>query len=500
MAAPVLNAPSMAPTAAPNMGAPSMPSVSMIPAPPTQMQKDESRLNMLKSSGSGVDQILHPVDANGNPTGQPVGFGRKLLGGMARAGDIALSVFGDVSPFGGAIDRELPGTTAHHNHLVAQQQGLIAQDQAQAQSDQQRADNQSLLELHQKEADKYGEQASDMTPFTLTQDQATAINQPTLAGTATTMRDYLKAVASAGNNNTSSSNNANTNSTKQSISDDKNDAAAKAAAAKPMQRDDHYIAVMEKPQDQRTPEDVAFQHAYESLINTKTTQPGIARAAAMGADRAVQIVNPTTGQLNYATAGSAEKSGAASPGSNDYKAEGAALKDFTSGTDAHTLTAFNTAKGHLQQLNVAGDALGNGDVQSLNKLANMYGTATGTSAPVVFQGVKTAVSGEIAKAFTGAGATVDEISEIRQSINDANSPSQLHDVVASYSHLLDTKSGVLRAQFNAARQGQANFSSQPGSGAPAGPKAGDIRPGDGGNYKFNGGDPYDQKNWTKVPK
>jgi hypothetical protein len=206
MAAPVLNAPSMAPTAAPNMGAPSMPSVSMIPAPPTQMQKDESRLNMLKSSGSGVDQILHPVDANGNPTGQPVGFGRKLLGGMARAGDIALSVFGDVSPFGGAIDRELPGTTAHHNHLVAQQQGLIAQDQAQAQSDQQRADNQSLLELHQKEADKYGAQADDLTPLTLTQDQAADINQPNLAGTTTTMRDYRSMLTSAGNNNASTTN------------------------------------------------------------------------------------------------------------------------------------------------------------------------------------------------------------------------------------------------------------------------------------------------------
>jgi hypothetical protein len=37
---------------------------------------------------------------------------------------------------------------------------------------------------------------------------------------------------------------------------------------------------------------------------------------------------------------------------------------------------------------------------------------------------------------------------------------------------------------------------QPSAEAPL--KVGDIRPGDGGNYRYKGGDQYDQKNWEKV--
>jgi hypothetical protein len=36
--------------------------------------------------------------------------------------------------------------------------------------------------------------------------------------------------------------------------------------------------------------------------------------------------------------------------------------------------------------------------------------------------------------------------------------------------------------------------------APAAPKVGDVRPGNDGNYRFKGGDQYDQKNWEKVGK
>lgn len=47
--------------------------------------QDEQR--RLISSGSGIHQIFHPVDENGNPTGQPVGLLRRIGGVAARIGE-----------------------------------------------------------------------------------------------------------------------------------------------------------------------------------------------------------------------------------------------------------------------------------------------------------------------------------------------------------------------------------------------------------------------------
>ena len=98
------------------------------------------------------------------------------------------------------------------------------------------------------------------------------------------------------------------------------------------------------------------------------------------------------------------RSGLSAPGSATTQAAIDTTRAGSAGQIGNTLTAFHTAQGHLGQLAAATTALKNGDVQSLNKIANMYGVATGKSAPVVFDTVKTALSGEIAKAFTGAGA------------------------------------------------------------------------------------------------
>lgn len=76
------------------------------------------------------------------------------------------------------------------------------------------ADIQSQTAQRNSAANKADTAADDMKPFTLTREQATAINHPELAGTQATMRDYNKALVGAGNNNTSTSNNAATNATK----------------------------------------------------------------------------------------------------------------------------------------------------------------------------------------------------------------------------------------------------------------------------------------------
>jgi hypothetical protein len=445
LAAPTLDATPMGTQAVPLSDPSQVPMPTLPQAFSSPLLTHQAKLNEMTQDGAGVDQIKNP-----------------LLRGIAKTGDIALSVFGAMSPLAHVLDVALPGTTAHHNLLVRQQEGLIANSQQQAQNDQQIQNDQALAE-----ASKAIAMAGSDTPAPLGADDAAAIGHPELQGLMMSPRDRQKYFSNLNTNDTRSDNNAASNTSREAIAQAKLD----ALQAKPKQRDDEFIAITSKPQEEWTPDDAAFVKAYQSWVKTTKTDPGVARAVAGANARPLQVVLPG-GQAGYMQAGQAEKSGAQGLGDNTYKAEGAALKDFTSGSDSHTLTAFNTAKGHLQQLAIAGDALQNGDIQGLNRLANSYGVATGQSAPVVFQGVKTAVSGEIAKAFTGAGATVDEINQIRQSINDANSPSELHDVVASYSHLLDTKSAALRSQFDAAKKGQANFG---GNGNGNAPKVGDTK-------------------------
>jgi hypothetical protein len=94
------------------------------------------------------------------------------------------------------------------------------------------ADVQSQTAQRTAAANKADTQADDMAPFTMTAEQAKAINQPGLAGTQSTMRDYNKLVGLAGNNNTSAANNANTNTTKGTIASDKNATAKDIANTK----------------------------------------------------------------------------------------------------------------------------------------------------------------------------------------------------------------------------------------------------------------------------
>lgn len=76
------------------------------------------------------------------------------------------------------------------------------------------ADVQSQTEQRRAMGNKADTQSDSMAPFTMTAEQATAINHPELAGTQSTMRDYSKLLGMAGNNNTSSGNNTRTNTTK----------------------------------------------------------------------------------------------------------------------------------------------------------------------------------------------------------------------------------------------------------------------------------------------
>lgn len=182
-------------------------------------------------------------------------------------------------------------------------------------------------------------------------------------------------------------------------------------------------------------------------------------------NRTVQVVNPndpnSTIQMTPAQANAMGAQGTQSAG---FQASRATLKDFTSGADARTLNAINTARGHTTQGIAAVDALNNGDVPALNRIAQFYHVQTGNSAPLVFNSIKNALEGEISKSLTGAGATVSEIAKVGQDFSNAGSPQQLKDVFSAYGHLLDTKKGNLADQFAQGMRGTPNFS--PNTSAP----------------------------------
>lgn len=228
------------------------------------------------------------------------------------------------------------------------------------------------------------------------------------------------------------------------------------AAPKALTASDRATAIYAKDPRMRTNEENAFVRGYEKNVDVTKTQPGVARVEVLNSGRPVQVVG-NDGSLNYSTAWNAIKSGASAPGSIPFVVQKNVQRDFTSGKSAQTLNAFNTAIKHLDALDSASTALGNGNLRALNSIGAKYGVETGDSAPAVFQATKTAVAGEIAKAFKGSGATDQEIGEINDSINRAQSPSQLHDVVGSYRQLLGSKKQALQTQYKQGMKGQPAF-------------------------------------------
>lgn len=122
-AAPALGTTIGMPSTTPALVAPISPVVTRTPS---QTDNDIAERNRLVSTGSGIDQIKNP-----------------LLKGLARAGDIAASVFApNVAAF-------IPGTTLHHNMLVNQASRNVAQDQAQEKNAADVADTQAQTQQRQ---------------------------------------------------------------------------------------------------------------------------------------------------------------------------------------------------------------------------------------------------------------------------------------------------------------------------------------------------------------
>lgn len=273
----------------------------------------------------------------------------------------------------------------------------------------------------------------------------------------------------------------------------------------PQQQEAKYIA-LQTQKNLKTPisaQDQAFMKAYEhnkTLVPTATFnlqnagvagqggQPSaVAQMIASGQAKWSDFISPRSPMSVKNTLAAEVKAINPNFNTGDFAVEQAVRKQFTSGSAAQNLTAFNTAIEHANQLNQAVDELGNINERTLNRLGNTIGVELGSDKTTNFNVIKNALSGEISKVFKGGQATDAEIKEVQGPFSASNSPKQLKGAIQNAIRLMNSKREALRSQYQAGMQGQPNFGPPAGAqtaspqGIPAG-ATGKARGSDGNWY------------------
>jgi hypothetical protein len=123
-------------------------------------------------------------------------------------------------------------------------------------------------------------------------------------------------------------------------------------------------------------------------------------------------------------------------------------KAFTTGKDGSNIGALNTATVHLDQLADVAKAMQNGNFHPGNEFFNATWRMFGNATPTNFEGLKSAVAGELANALKG-NATDVEIANLSKSIDAANSPQQLAGVIDTHMHTLGAKLNTYDERYHA---------------------------------------------------
>lgn len=421
------SSPNSAPGASLGAGASADAGLPSLPAPPKAvaaprgtLMGDQDERQRLISSGSGISQIENP-----------------WLKGLATAGNI---IGGIAAP---GLMRAIPGTEQHHNLLLNQANTQVGQDIGNAEK---QAQTQELgAQTQQRQALAQQEQAKAQALLNPQQQKA---EKP-----ENLQQEYADAVADAVHRGVDPAQDPKV----QQWGDAITSLQKQPAAPKEQNKDDKFIAIQSKMAAGQplTPEETSFAKGYQKFVDVTKTAPGVARTSVL-LQMPTAISDPNNpGNLIYSTKKGAIGQGA--PGGAQTQVPLSVEKSATSGPIANTITSYNTAIGHLRQLGQAADALHNGDIQGINRVANEYGLQTGQAAPVEFQAVKAAVAGEVGKIFKGGAATDNEIKEFDHAISAANSPAQLHGVVNTYTHLMGSKKQALMQQVQQGVQGKTAF-------------------------------------------
>jgi hypothetical protein len=361
------------------------------------------------------------------------------------------------SAFAPGVTSMIPGTSLHHQGLVNQQEKELNQDVGRASKQAESAQQNASAAHLNAETDQIGEPHSPSNDIELFQKDPNAYEQYLSAkeghqadkGVANPQAGYAAAIADALKRNVNPDDDPHVKAWRGAI---------EATQKEPAQnRDDKAIAIQQKQALGKplTPEEVAYKKAYDQYVKQNKTDPGVARMSVLLNGRMVPTVEEG-GKTVYTPV--TQAAGKESPQSIPFQTEKSVVRSFTSGPEAKTLNAFNTAHEHLQQFAQAADALQNGNVQVVNRIAQSYAQQTGSPAPTNFDSIRAAVAGEISKTFKGTGAaTDDEIRQINETINRAQSPAQLKGAIATYTKLMESKRHALEQQYQQGLQGKPSF-------------------------------------------
>lgn len=131
----------------------------------------------------------------------------------------------------------------------------------------------------------------------------------------------------------------------------------------------------------------------------------------------------------------------------NYNARSGTRKAFTSGKEAQTVNALNTAAEHLGTLSDYADALHNTSFQPLNALKNGIANMTGDPRIARFNTTKKAAADEVTKVWRASGGSEADIKEAMKNFDGAQSPEQLQAAIGTVVQLIGGKLSALQDQY-----------------------------------------------------
>lgn len=461
-AAPALGTGIAMPGPAPDLGSSVLPSVSLAPPPPpTQTQKDQQRRSDLINSGSGVDQINNP-----------------LLRGIARAGDIAASVFAP------RVAAALPGTTLHHNMMVDQATNNVAKDQAEEAGAAKTQQEQALAAQETAKAGQLSnpQKAGDPSKTVQTDDGVFQFNPDTQKYDTRVGDRVEKALTPEGA------------AYKALIDQGKGPLEAFSSLNQAKNTKDASLQQQYLDNLIKSNPTMPLTDAIAQTIHATSTQPKIEIKNAGGAGNGVPPSAP--GQVSplvqaiidgrSPAPNSRSKAGmalmaqvtAADPtyDASRYNTYQAAQKEMTSGKTGANINALNTLINHI---NDARQHLpDNGSFSPINAITNTGGTLIGKNPTGKFDTDAVGIGGEFGKLVSGGVATVDEQKHLQKLLDHNASPNTLRDNLDEIENLAHGKlEGIYKQVQSSAHPG-------PGSNIPT------SLPAAGGQAFTDGGTTY----------
>ena len=134
----------------------------------------------------------------------------------------------------------------------------------------------------------------------------------------------------------------------------------------------------------------------------------------------------------------------------NYNARAATRKDFTSGKSAQNITSFNTAIGHLDELDHAIEGLENSDYMPVNAATNATAGVNADRAKrlAAFGTARNAVVEELTRAFKGTGGSLTEVEGWEKLLDPNSSPAALKQAVKTAVNLLASRIDSVGEQYN----------------------------------------------------